>query len=319
VFPLFGEAKIVDKNTIKYKDIVLYQLFNCFIKEAIKKLKCYIIILYLLIPLPACASDFTAITLTRRDGASVPVRLFGNWQQNICPPTVLLSHGYGGNEKGLSFIAEGLVKHGYRIMTMGHKESGGGRNLLRLLISHDKGSLVADEQKHVARFMDLEAALAYATQSCTPPFLALGGHSMGAATTMIEAGANAMKAENIAVEAGKDRFDAYVALSPQGVGYLYEKGAWNNVKKPVLMVTGTKDGTAEGADYTARFTAFEGLPTGKKRFAIIDGASHLNLGGLYSSSTRKQVVTLITEFLEDIRVRGMLKPVQHQGINITDK
>jgi hypothetical protein len=41
VFPLFSEAKIVDKNTIKYKDIALYQLFNCFIKEAIKKLKCY--------------------------------------------------------------------------------------------------------------------------------------------------------------------------------------------------------------------------------------------------------------------------------------
>jgi hypothetical protein len=43
VFPLFSEAKIVDKNTIKYKDIALYQLFNCFIMEAIKKLKCYIV------------------------------------------------------------------------------------------------------------------------------------------------------------------------------------------------------------------------------------------------------------------------------------
>jgi hypothetical protein len=39
VLPLFSEAKIVDKNTIKYKGIALYQLFNCFIKEAIKKVE----------------------------------------------------------------------------------------------------------------------------------------------------------------------------------------------------------------------------------------------------------------------------------------
>jgi hypothetical protein len=47
VFPLFSEAKIVDKKTIKYKDIALYRLFNCFIREAIKKLKYSVSTFYL--------------------------------------------------------------------------------------------------------------------------------------------------------------------------------------------------------------------------------------------------------------------------------
>lgn len=249
--------------------------------------------------------------LRRADGAKVPVHLYGDWSARACPPTVILSPGLGANDGGLKYIGNILERNNYRVLVMGHQESG--RQALRkTILSRDKTVVVLDQKKYDARFMDIQAAFDFATRSCRPALLALGGHSMGAATTMLEAGARGA-VQNAAL----DRFDAYIALSPQGEGYMFQAGAWSGIRKPVLMVTGTEDSGFDG-EYTVRLSAFEGLPPGKKRLAVIEGASHLNLGGL--GNPRAQAITgnIILEYLNMVG-SGAWAPSAIRNAQITDK
>ncbi|MDX1974833.1 MAG: hypothetical protein SFT92_04070 [Rickettsiales bacterium] len=143
------------------------------------------------------------------------------------------------------------------------------------------------------RFDDIQATLTYATANCRPPLLVMAGHSMGAATTMLEAGA-----KGAVPYGGADRFDAYVALSPQGISWMFkDTSAWSNVKKPVLFITGTEDSMFND-DYQNRVKAFDYLPRGQKRIVIIDGADHMDLGGRGKNDEAKQITTTaIFDFL----------------------
>jgi pimeloyl-ACP methyl ester carboxylesterase len=114
---------------------------------------------------------------------------------------------------------------------------------------------------------------------------------MGAATTMLEAGAVARFGRF-----GRDRFDAYVALSPQGVGVFWTETSWQAVRKPVLMITGTLDRGPDG-DYTTRLEAFRRLPAGPAhRLAVFEGVNHLQLSGR-STTLGGQLAELIDDFL----------------------
>jgi pimeloyl-ACP methyl ester carboxylesterase len=261
------------------------------------------------------ASAQTASALIRADGASVPVLIYAPSNGAACAPTMLLSHGFGGDERTLSGLAKAVAARGWRVIAIGHRESG--RYQLRQAFQQNGGLAAVDASarerpKHAARFADLDAAYAEAIRPCRPPFLVLAGHSMGSQTTMMEAGARALIGSM-----GRNRFNAYVALSPQGIGTTYAAGAWSGVSKPVLMVTGTNDRVADG-DYSVRLTAFEGLPAGNKRLAVISGAGHLQIGGIGSASVNTTVNALVIEFLER-QVSGRLAPSRVSSAKVSDK
>lgn len=264
-------------------------------------MKKWLITLLMLTSLPCYAEE---ISLPRADSHKVPVQLYGDWSSQSCPATVILSPGLGGNDSGFAYLGAALAQNGYRALVMGHEESGR-RQLIKTMRSKDKMVVLLDQSKYDARFMDIDSALHYATQHCKPPLLVLGGHSMGASTTMLEAGAKG----NVR-NAGLNRFDAYIALSPQGEGYMFSKGSWNNVTKPVLMITGTKDNGADG-NYTTRITAFEGLPAGKKRFAVIEGAAHINFNGNGNPQAQRTTAAIVVEYLD------MLKQANWTASSIT--
>ncbi len=213
--------------------------------------------------------------LVRSDGARVPVRVYGAGGPS-CRGVAVLSPGAGGSERGLKYLAEAMAGDGWLAVVAGHRESGpavlradlrgrGLRDALR--------EMTTDRGAYEARWMDIGAALDWGHAHCAGHFAALIGHSMGAATVMLEAGAH-----NRFGLAGKDRFDAYVALSPQGPGSIFPPGAWRGIRKPMLMLTGTRDQALEGA-WTTRTLAYEDMPAGCKWLGVIDGATHMNLGG----------------------------------------
>jgi dienelactone hydrolase len=230
--------------------------------------------------------------LARPDGGTL--RLARHGPSSGCLPTVIISHGLGGDEHGAAGLAQVLARRGWRVLVMGHAESG--RAVLRkaLFSGETRNQLIAaatDPARHKARFADLEVAFAEATRACRPKQLVLIGHSMGAATTMIEAGAVARFGSF-----GRDRFDAYVALSPQGVGIYWTETSWQAVRKPVLMITGTRDHGPDG-DYTTRLEAFRRLPAGPAhRLAIFEGINHLQLSGR-TAKIGDQLAELIEDFL----------------------
>ncbi|MGB8410453.1 MAG: hypothetical protein WCE58_11170 [Gallionella sp.] len=178
--------------------------------------------LILLCPFAARAGGAESQTLRRADGAQVPVRVYGVAAAS-CKGIVVLSPGAGGTEKGLSYLAQALSSDGWLSVVAGHKESG--PSVLRADIHgfDVKDALLkmtTDRAAYEARWMDIGAALDYARPNCRKQFAALLGHSMGAATVMLEAGA-----ANKLNLTGTDRFDAYVALSPQGPGSIFPEDA----------------------------------------------------------------------------------------------
>jgi predicted dienelactone hydrolase len=261
---------------------------------------------------PQVASAQTAAP--RADGRETPVRAIG--ARANCPPTLIFSHGFGGDENGPSGLANGLATLGWRVISIGHRESG--RDALAEAMRQTRPSLaiagaVADRELHATRFLDLDAALGLATARCRPKPLILAGHSMGAVTVMLEAGATARFGRF-----GSDRFDGYVALSPQGIGNVYAEGAWSGVRKPVLMITGTRDNGTDG-DYRTRLSAFEGLPPGRKRLAVITGARHLELSGGDGHQTLGAMIELIREFAAAVAAGGAMPPSRVNIPDIRDK
>jgi dienelactone hydrolase len=243
------------------------------------------------------ASAEESQTLVRADGAQVPLRVFAV-PANSCQGIAVISPGAGGTEKGLSYIAKALSRDGWLSVVVGHRESG--PSVLRgdMQGTDLKGALLkmtTDRSAYEARWMDIGAALDWAHPRCDKHFSALIGHSMGAATAMLEAGAG-----NKLNLTGQDRFDAYVAMSPQGPGSVFPDGAWSKIRKPVLMLTGTRDNALEGA-WTTRTVPYDDMPAGCKWLGVIDGATHMNFAGNgFSRNTETLAIHATQVFLNSL-------------------
>jgi predicted dienelactone hydrolase len=256
------------------------------------------------------------ITLTRADKNNVAMQVYlANDKQ--CTATAIISHGAGGSENGYEYLAEFLRKNNWLVMVVGHKESGSG--VLFPLIEKNGllaalGQMITTPSAYQARFMDINAARTWANKRCSSPLTVLIGHSMGAATAMIEAGA-----KNKLGLTGTDSFDAYVAMSPQGVGTIFVEDAWKSIKKPVLMLTGTKDNELNGK-WETRKDAFASLPVGCKWLGVIDGATHMNFAERgFSGKTENLVMQTVLAFLNGVKAKNCVTPEPNKGINLQAK
>ncbi len=250
----------------------------------------------------------------RADGARIEARVL---DAPGCAPLAIVSHGFGGNAKGNPQLAEALNRAGYRVIVPSHAESGpralvssigSGRPRERIL------DLAANPALLGAREADVTAILATETQRCAVPFKVLAGHSMGARTVLLEAGANNRNGTK-----GADRFDAYIAVSPAGENsMLFPKGAMAGIRKPVLMITGTRD-DGEGGGYENRLSTFEGLPPGRKRLAVITDATHFDLGGRRNPAVGRLIGEVTAEFLAMVRSGRQARATPRPNVFFSDK
>ena len=240
-----------------------------------------------------------ALQLTRADGATVPARAYR--PAAACAGVAIVSHGAGGSARGYRYLAEAMQRDGWLAVVVGHEESGFGAVSRRMLGKGFRGGLmdiVTEPAAYRARFDDIGAALAWAQPQCNARRTVLVGHSMGAATAMLEAGA----ANRLGL-VGADRFDAYVAISPQGPGSIFPTGAWHAIAKPVLFITGTRDAALEG-DWTSRRVPFDDSAPGCKWLAVIDGASHLQFAGVGASADAERLTSLVVDAFLNGAARG---------------
>lgn len=253
----------------------------------------------------AVATAEEAVSLTREDGRPLPVIAYAP-KSTPCRGVALISPGAGGSEQGYRFLGEGLSAQGYLAVVMGHPESAPQaiRGRLRDGTLRDAlAGLVTDPQAHRGRFLDIAATGRWAREACGGHDAVLVGHSMGAATAMIEAGAR-----NKVDMRGSNGFGAYVALSPQGAGSIFPEAAWSDVRRPVLLLTGTRDTELGGGSWETRTEPFRNLPAGCAWLGVIDGATHMNLAGRGESRTVEALtVRTIAAFLDAVR-RGDCRP-----------
>jgi len=262
------------------------------------------------------ASAQQTVTSPRADGAETPLRVYDPPTQE-CAPLAVISPGAGGTENGYSYLAQGLRDRGYLAVVMGHKESGPAT--LRHDIVHEgiHGGLkdmVTDSKLQSDRMLDLAAALHWAEKQCKHPYKVLLGHSMGSDTVVFEAGAS----NKLGVR-GEDRFDAYVALSPSGPGSIFTADSWKNIRKPVFVLTGTRDKGLEGS-WEWRTAPYDGMPPGCKWLGVIDGATHMNFaGGGFAGKTEKLTLEFVTAFLSGARNGKCGLPATEAGISLKSK
>ena len=158
------------------------------------------------------------------------------------------------------------------------------------------------------------AILAVEERRCTVPHKLLGGHSMGAREALVEAGAR-----NGAGIVGRDRFDAYIAVSAQGEGTdFFPSGAMSAIRKPVILITGTEDRSVDGG-FETRISTFTALPPGKKRLAIIDGANHSELGGRDRGPVGETVGAMAVEFARQVKPGPWGSAQNRRGVQVRDK
>jgi dienelactone hydrolase len=256
----------------------------------------------------------SSVTVTRQDKAQVPMTVYS--PTGDCRGTAIISHGAGGSEQGYSYLGKYFAGEGWLAIVPGHKESG-----LQALRGHIHGAgvreglggLVADPAAYEGRLMDIEAARQWASGKCKASAAILVGHSMGAATVMIEAGAK----NNLGVR-GSDAFDAYIALSPQGHGSIFPADAWKGISKPVLTLTGTNDGELGGQSWKVRTEPFANMAPGCKWLGVVDGATHMNFAGRGSASAETLTVQTIGAFLA-AQGHGCKAPQVARGIEVQVK
>ncbi|MBS0192876.1 MAG: alpha/beta hydrolase [Proteobacteria bacterium] len=269
-----------------------------------------------------------ALSLPRADGAQTPVMVYdpavtseSAEKHHGCAPLALLSPGAGGNEKGLSYLAKALAADGWLAIVLGHRESGIAalRNDVRNShgIRAGVGELVADPNAYHGRFMDIDAALAWSSKQCIAPFKALLGHSMGARTVLLEAGAN-----NKLGLHETHPFDAYVALSPPPADDVFPPDAGRSVSAPILLLTGTRDDTLAQQSYDQRVRVFDTLASRCAWIGIVDGATHMNFAGAGFGArelAERASTTLSTAFLDGLRHGQCPRPPTLAGVSVRSK
>ena len=280
----------------------------------------------LLLVLPLFAQQ--RASAARADGRATPLLVYPAQDKPAggCAPLAVISHGAGGSEGGYRYLAQAMARDGFTTLVMGHRESG--LAALRADV-REHGilpgveALVADPKAEQARLLDVGAALGWAAGLCQAPFRVLLGHSMGAETVMLEAGARNLLGV-ASPPAGQDRFDAYVALSPEGPGIVFPDHAWGGIRKPVLVLTGTRDQSLKGGP-AARQIPWRDLPGDRagrcQWMGVIDGATHMNFAGNGVGADRVEpmVTRAIASFLAGVRKRHCALPPAESGMTLNAK
>lgn len=266
------------------------------------------------------------VNAPRADGKTTPLLVYSAVRTGTgCAPLAVLSHGAGGSENGYRYLAQAMAKLGYTTVVMGHRESGLtalDTDMREYGIKAGVTALVADPDAEQARLLDVGAAIEWADGNCHAPFRVLLGHSMGSETVMLEAGAkNILSVPS--PPAGRDRFDAYVALSPEGPGIVFPDDAWSGIRKPVLILTGTRDQSLKGGPQ-ARLVPFTDLPGTASHCqweGVIDGATHMNFAGAGMDADKVEplVTQTIGAFLAGVRGGSCTLPKPANGLTMQDK
>ena len=242
-----------------------------------------------------------------------------------CAPLAVISHGAGGSERGYRYLAKALTRNGFMAIVLGHRESGFEALRADMLVHgfvNGITALVTDPNAEQARLLDVEAALKWADTQCHVPFRVLLGHSMGAETVMLEAGAKNIIGVG-SPPAGLDRFDAYVALSPEGPGIVFPEHAWNGIRKPMLVLTGTRDQSLKGGPEARQipWQDMPGTPDQCQWMGVINQATHMNFAGSGMGVERVEpmVTATVANFLSGARRHACGKPSPIAGMTLQTK
>jgi predicted dienelactone hydrolase len=237
---------------------------------------------------------------------AVPVRLY--WPEGNRPvPLVVFSHGIGGSRLGYRYLGEYFAGHGVASLHLQHVGSDRGLWRGNPFALVDRLKAAAHEAEAIERVRDLSFALDQLLAHeqfgarVDRRRIAAAGHSYGANTVMLAAGAAVVRGGR-RLELRDARIRAAVLLSaPPFYGEPDAKAILRSVTLPTLHVTATEDVIRIPGFYSPasdRVAVFEATGSAMKALAVFEGGSHgifTNRGGTGGDELNPKVKAATSE------------------------
>ena len=213
---------------------------------------------------------------------AVPVRLY--WPEGAARvPLVVFSHGIGGSRQGYSYLGEYFAANGMASLHLQHVGSDRSLWTSNPLTLLGKLSDAALEREALERVRDLSFALdqllaheAFGAR-VDRKRIAAAGHSYGANTAMLAAGASVLRGGRpLALRDARVRAAVLLSAPPfYGEGDL--KPILRSITLPTLHVTATEDIIRIPGYYSPasdRIAVFDAVGSPLKALAVFQGGSH---------------------------------------------
>ena len=241
------------------------------------------------VPLPLLADEplYTVLDFEWADSSRarvVPVRLYlpRGASSDKPAPLVVFSHGIGGSRMGYSYLGSHWASQGVASLHLQHV--GSDRNVWfgspLGLVGRLQGA--AQDGEAIARVHDLRFALDRIFESPAAPRLdarriVAAGHSYGANTTLLAAGAR-VERNGAWIDLREPRLRGAIIISaPPFHGERSPQAILSSVTLPTLHITATEDiiripGYYSGAE--DRVAVFDAIGSAQKTLAVFNGGSH---------------------------------------------
>jgi predicted dienelactone hydrolase/CubicO group peptidase (beta-lactamase class C family) len=233
----------------------------------------------------------TAETVVLHDanrGKDLQLRV--TWPDAAGPfPVIVWSHGARGTKDMYQPLIRHWTGHGYVCIQANHSDSraitgreGPGPNIF---------ADWANRPKDIAFILDsldkIEAKVPALKGKLDRKAIGVGGHSFGAHTAQLVAGATTADAGRARRDHADPRPLAFLLLSPQGIGAHsagLDEHAWDGVTRPFIVITGTNDIGRKGDDWQWRLDPWKYAPRKDKFLLVIEEAWH-GFGGVVGDTS----------------------------------
>lgn len=256
----------------------------------------------------------------------LPVRVHYPPQFDAPAPVIVFSHGLGGSRLGYGFLAQAWAERGYVVVLPSHRE-----NVPAGVAETDKPSVaelramkeaIGDARNWPKRPLDVRRTVD-ALETLPEHVRALagkldlgrvgiGGHSYGAYTALLCAGARIRVGDSWQSYA-EPRAKAFVALSPPGNGSRgLNAQSWASIHSPLLFMTGSQDRGVLGEAAIWREDGFRSLPGPAQGLVVIEDAGHATFSGGRQRSpadpSHLRQIEAATSWFWDKHLRGIEAP-----------
>lgn len=219
----------------------------------------------------------------RRD-RELPLKIYYP-QESGSFPAIVFSHGTGGSKESFAHLSSFWASHGYICLHPTHlgsdfsvlKKIG-----LQAILEMINDPEVWSERPQDLSFLidslpELEEQVPQLTGKIDRSFIGVAGHSYGAYTTMLLAGATVAMPGDDKASFLDERISAFLAISPPGTDRQgLTRNSWETIHAPVMTVSGSKDQGLEGKPPSWRMEAFHYMPSGDKYHVLVEGANHFS-------------------------------------------
>ena len=223
-------------------------------------------------------------------------------------PLIVFSHGLGGTRYGYSGFGKYWASQGVASIHLQHPGSDRAVWTSQGFSVFSTLKAAANTDNAVARALDVTFALdtiaadADLAKRINFNKIGVGGHSFGANTALLSAGAQ-FQIDGKAVEFGDKRIKAALVMSPPALPTsLDPKYVYQPIRIPTMHLTGTQDNTPiPGAITTAdmRRESYDAIQVGPKYLGIYDGGKH----AMFNDRTRDEVNSAIKQSAYELSLK----------------